>query len=109
MLMFIPTYGILFLIRFFVMITKYTVLDEQRCEAKVGKSYFKTLVASLVGLLYDILVSEINSINQSGFSLHQQLLNFSCYLMTIMDKNITNLTHILKNRPMPCFKLAGFL
>ena len=32
--MFIPTYGILFRIRFVVMITKYTVLDEQRREAK---------------------------------------------------------------------------
>ena len=38
MLMFIPTYVILFLKRFFVMITKYTVLDEQRREAKEGKS-----------------------------------------------------------------------
>ena len=38
MLMFIPTYGILLLIRFFAVITKYTVLDEQRREAKEGKS-----------------------------------------------------------------------
>ena len=38
MLMFIPTYGILLLIRIFAVITKYTVLDEQRCEAKEGKS-----------------------------------------------------------------------
>ena len=38
MLMFIPTYGILLLIKFFAIITKYTVLDEQRCEAKEGKS-----------------------------------------------------------------------
>ena len=37
MLMFIPTYGILFMIRFVVMITKYTVLDERR-QAKEGKS-----------------------------------------------------------------------
>ena len=38
MVMFIPTYVILFLKRFFVMITKYTVLDEQWREAKEGKS-----------------------------------------------------------------------
>ena len=38
MLMFIPTYGILLLTRFFAVITKYTVLDEQRREAKEGKS-----------------------------------------------------------------------
>ena len=38
MLMFIPTYGILLLIRIFAVITKYTVLDEQRREAKEGKS-----------------------------------------------------------------------
>ena len=38
MLMFIPTYGILLLIRFFAVITKYTVLDEQQREAKEGKS-----------------------------------------------------------------------
>ena len=38
MLMFIPTYGILLLIKFFAIITKYTVLDEQRCEAKEEKS-----------------------------------------------------------------------
>ena len=38
MLMFIPTYGILLLIRFFAVITKYTVLDEQRHEATEGKS-----------------------------------------------------------------------
>ena len=38
MLIFIPTYVILFLKSFFVMITKYTVLDEQRREAKEGKS-----------------------------------------------------------------------
>ena len=38
MLMCIPMYRILFLIRFLVMITKCTVLDEQRCEAKEGKS-----------------------------------------------------------------------
>ena len=41
-LMFIPTYGILLLIRFFAVITKYTVLDEQRREAKEGKSQRKT-------------------------------------------------------------------
>ena len=38
MLTFIPTYGILLLIRFFAVITKYTILDEQRREAKEGKS-----------------------------------------------------------------------
>ena len=37
--MFIPSYGILFLIRFFVMITKCTALDKQRREAKDGKSW----------------------------------------------------------------------
>ena len=36
--MFIPSYGIFFLIRFLVMITKYTVLDKQWREAKEGKS-----------------------------------------------------------------------
>ena len=36
--MFIPTYGILLLIRLFAVITKYTVLDEIRREAKEGKS-----------------------------------------------------------------------
>ena len=41
MLMFIPTYGILLLIRFFAVITKYSVLDEQRREAKEGKSQHK--------------------------------------------------------------------
>ena len=41
MLMFIPTYGILLLIRLFAVITKYTVLDEQRREAKEGKSQRK--------------------------------------------------------------------
>ena len=40
-LIFIPTYGILLLIRFFAVITKYTVLDEQRREAKEGKSQCK--------------------------------------------------------------------
>ena len=39
--MFIPMYGILLLIRFFAVITKYTVLDEQRREAKEGKSQRK--------------------------------------------------------------------
>ena len=39
--MFIPTYGIVLLIRFFAVITKYTVLDEQRREAKEGKSQRK--------------------------------------------------------------------
>ena len=38
MLMFIHSYGIALLIRFFAVIAKYTVLDEQRCEAKEGKS-----------------------------------------------------------------------
>ena len=42
MLMFIPTYGIVLLIRIFAVITKYTVLDEQRREAKEGKSQRKT-------------------------------------------------------------------
>ena len=39
MFMFIPTYGILhvLLIRLFAVIRKYTVLDEQRREAKEGK------------------------------------------------------------------------
>ena len=37
MLLFIPTYKIVLLIRFFAVITKYTVLDEQRREAKEGK------------------------------------------------------------------------
>ena len=41
MLMFIPTYGIVLLIRIFAVITKYTVLDEQRREAKEGKSQRK--------------------------------------------------------------------
>ena len=41
MLMFIPTYGILLSIRLFAVITKYTVLDEQRREAKEGKSQRK--------------------------------------------------------------------
>ena len=36
--MFIPSYGITFVIRFLVMIIKYTVLDEQWREAKEGKS-----------------------------------------------------------------------
>ena len=39
--MFISMYGILLLIRFFAVITKYTVLDEQRREAKEGKSQHK--------------------------------------------------------------------
>ena len=39
--MFIPMYGILLLIRFFAVITKYTVLDEQWREAKEGKSQRK--------------------------------------------------------------------
>ena len=37
MLLFILTYKIVLLIRFFAVITKYTVLDEQRREAKEGK------------------------------------------------------------------------
>ena len=41
MLMFIPTYGILFLMIFFAVITKYTVSDEQWREAKEGKSQRK--------------------------------------------------------------------
>ena len=41
MLMFIPMYGILLLMRLFAVITKYTVLDEQRHEAKEGKSQCK--------------------------------------------------------------------
>ena len=41
MLMFIPTHGIVLLIRFFAVIIKYTVLDEQRREAKEGKSQRK--------------------------------------------------------------------
>ena len=36
--MFIPSYGISFLIRFLVLITKYTVLDEQWRATKEGKS-----------------------------------------------------------------------
>ena len=39
--MFIPMYGILLLIRFFAVIKEYTVLDEQRREAKEGKSQRK--------------------------------------------------------------------
>ena len=38
MLLLIPTYVILFLKQFFVMITKYTVLDERRHKAKERKS-----------------------------------------------------------------------
>ena len=41
MLLFIPTNGILLLIRFFAVITKYTLLDEQRREAKEEKSQRK--------------------------------------------------------------------
>ena len=41
MFMFIPTYGILLFIRLFAVITKYTVLNEQRREAKEGKSQRK--------------------------------------------------------------------
>ena len=41
MLMFVPTYGIVLLIRFFAVNRKYTVLDEQRREAKEGKSQHK--------------------------------------------------------------------
>ena len=41
MLMFIPTYGILLLIRFSAGIRKYTVLDEQRREAKEEQSQHK--------------------------------------------------------------------
>ena len=41
MLMSIHTYGILLLIRFFAVLTKYTVLGEQRHEAKEGKSQRK--------------------------------------------------------------------
>ena len=41
MLMFIPTFGIVLLIRFFAVITKYTVLDEQRRQVKEGKSQRK--------------------------------------------------------------------
>ena len=36
--MIIPSYGLFFLIRFLVMVTKYTVLNEQWREAKEGKS-----------------------------------------------------------------------
>ena len=39
--MFIPTYRIVLLMRLFAVITKYTVLDEQRREAKEGKSQRK--------------------------------------------------------------------
>ena len=42
MFMFISTYGILLLIRFFAVIKNYTVLDEQRREAKEGKSQRKS-------------------------------------------------------------------
>ena len=48
MLMFIPTYGIFMLIRLFAVITKYTVLDEQRREAKEGKSQRKTCTTCTV-------------------------------------------------------------
>ena len=54
MLMFIPTYGILLLIRFFAVITKYTVLDEQRREAKEGKSQRKNPRSITRGASVDI-------------------------------------------------------
>ena len=52
-LMFIPTYGILLLIRFFAVITKYTVLDEQRREAKEGKSQRKNPRSITLGAILE--------------------------------------------------------
>ena len=53
MLMFIPRYGIVLLIRFFTVITKYTVLDEQRREAKEGKSQRKNARSITRGAIYN--------------------------------------------------------
>ena len=53
MLMFINTYGKLLLIRFFAVITKYTVLGEQRREAKEGKSQRKNPRSITRGAMYN--------------------------------------------------------
>ena len=61
MLIFIHTYGILLLIRFFAMITliitKYTVLDEQRREAKEGKSQLNKKMQHSCGVTHSIALS----------------------------------------------------
>ena len=56
--MFIPTYGILLLIRLFAVIRKYTVLDEQRREAKEGKSQRKNPRSITRGAIYDVAISK---------------------------------------------------
>ena len=50
MLMFIPTYGILLLIRLFAVITKYMFWMNNGVRLKRENHNVKTLVASLVGL-----------------------------------------------------------
>ena len=55
---FIPLYGISFLIRFLVLITKYTVLDEQWRETKGGNRIVRTHVVSLMALI-QLLPSDV--------------------------------------------------
>ena len=62
MLMFIPTCGIVLLIRFFAVITKYTVLDEQRREAKEGKSQRKNPRSITRGARFYIVLYMQNSL-----------------------------------------------
>ena len=66
-------YGILLLIRFFAVITKYTVLDEQRREAKEENHNVKTLVASLVGLSVLLHGTIERSLNSVSISYHMTL------------------------------------
>ena len=73
MLMFIPTYGILLLIRLFAVITKYTVLDEQRREAKEGKSQRKNPRSITRGATYNITSDDL-------------LLSISNFKYTIQNK-----------------------
>ena len=77
MLMFIPTYGIVLLIRFFAVITKYTVLDEQRREAKEGKSQRKNPRSITRGakLDYTVLLCVCLIPVHSGFSFSKDFMD----------------------------------
>ena len=58
--MFIPSFGLFFLIRFLVTMTKYTVLDEQWREAKERKSQHQNPRSITSGAMLDTEMSNLS-------------------------------------------------
>ena len=82
--MFVPSYGRLFLIRYFVMITKYTVLDEQWREAKEGKSQRQNPLSITRGAM----VSEVERYTPSAYNVsHTHVFDFILLTFAIIIIN----------------------